>query len=58
MSNDNANKIIFQLENSRDPYGFIIPTYMRNVNCILQMKEKINKVSWEKEGEQVKIFLS
>lgn len=51
--NDKTNKIVFDMKHTRDPYGFIIPSYMRNVNCILQIREKISKVRWDKEGEQV-----
>jgi hypothetical protein len=48
------NKIVFELKNSLDPYGYIIPTYMRNVNTILQAKDQLGKISWEKEGNEVK----
>ena len=50
---NDGSKILLEVKSSFDPYGYIIPTYMRNVNTILKAKEKISKLSWNKEGEEV-----
>lgn len=34
----------------------IVPSYMRNVSSILKIKEKLNKISWDVEGERVNTF--
>ncbi len=48
-----GSKILLEVKSITEPYGFMIPAYMRNANSLFQVKEKIAKVSWEKEGEQV-----
>ena len=50
---DCTSEIVLEVKSGFDPYGYIIPTYMKNVNSIFQAKEQISKLSWEKEGEQV-----
>lgn len=50
------NKIAVDLRTSSsyyDPYGYLIPSYMRNVNSILLAKQQVAKYSWEVEGEKV-----
>jgi hypothetical protein len=54
--NEKQNKIVIDFKNQNDTLGYIIPTYMRNVNSIIQMNQKISQVSWEKEGELVNII--
>jgi hypothetical protein len=50
---DNNNKIIFDLKSNSSGYGSLMPSYMRSISTILQAKEEILKVSWEKEGKEV-----
>ena len=40
--------------NSSDNYLSIIPSYMRNVNTILQAEKIITNMKWEVEGKRVK----
>jgi hypothetical protein len=47
------SKIILEVKNSNDPYGILMPKYMKHVNNILQAQEIINKLKWENEGEMV-----
>ena len=48
-----TNKIYLENKNIYDTYNYIIPSYMKNANSILQAKQQILNLSWEKEGEQV-----
>lgn len=55
--NDHA-KIFFDSKRAHDSSStcnFILPSYMRNINSILMMIEKLSKVTWEIDGERVRI---
>ena len=54
---DNTSKILLENKNPTDIYGTLIPTYLRSSNSIIKVIEKINKISWEKEGVEVIIVL-
>ena len=55
---ESTSKIILEAKSGFDPYGYIIPTYMKNVNSIFQAKEQISKLSWEIEGDQVQLIIN
>jgi hypothetical protein len=47
MNND------FSINISRQNSKEILPTYMKNALTLMQIKEKLNKVSWDTEGAEV-----
>ena len=51
-----SSKIILEVKKSYDPYGILMPTYMKNQNNILRAQELISRLKWEKEGEEVKFL--
>ena len=51
-SNINSQNVIKFLNNNNQ-FTNIMPSYMRNINSIIQTKQEISNISWEKEGEEV-----
>jgi hypothetical protein len=49
-----GNRINLDVLNNPQSYDYL-PSYMRSANSLLQVREKISKLSWEVEGEQVRI---
>lgn len=55
--NSNINsQFIMNLLKSNNHSINIMPSYMRNINSIIETKQEISKISWEKEGEEVIFF--
>ncbi len=38
---------------SKPSLNYLIPSYMRNANVMYQIKQKIDEISWDNEGELV-----
>jgi hypothetical protein len=51
------NKQLISNSSHSDPYSLFIPSHMRNFNDLLRIGQKLNKITWEKEGNFVKNFL-
>ena len=57
MTDPQTSKVVLETKSLYDPIGAILPSYMRNVNSILQARQQLAKISWEKEGNKVTYFI-
>ena len=44
---------IITLLNDNNQFTNIMPSYMRNINSVIQTKQELSQISWEKDGEEV-----